>query len=52
MASFTDEILLIETPIDVMFFMHKVFMPHAKKAEDMAVSLRTREDVERLKPLV
>ena len=52
MASFTDEILLIETPIDVMFFMHKVFMTHAKKAEDMAVSLRTREDVERLKPLV
>ena len=52
MASFTDEILLVETPIDVMFFMHKVFMTHAKKAENMAVSSKTREDVERLKPVV
>jgi hypothetical protein len=51
-ASFTDEILLIETPIDIMFFMHKVFMAHAKKAELMASSSKTKEDIEQLKPVV
>jgi len=52
MASFTDEILFIETPIDVMFFMHKAFMSHAKKAETMSGLLKTSDDIERLKPVI
>lgn len=36
MPSFTDKIQELESPIDVMYLMHKVFMAHSEKTEALA----------------
>lgn len=45
MPSFTDKIQELETPIDVMYLMHKVFMAHSEKTEALARSAQSGGDL-------
>ena len=49
MPSFTDEIRVLESPIDVMYLMHKVFMAHSERTEALAEKAQGGGDITDLK---
>ena len=49
MPSFTGEITALESPIDVMYLMHKVFMKHSLKTEKLAFDVFQGGDLKELK---
>jgi len=49
MPSFTEQITALESPIDVMYLMHKVFMEHSIKTEKLALEILQEEDLNELK---
>ena len=52
MPSFTDKIQELESPIDVMYLMHKVFMAHSEKTEALARAAQSGGDLKDLEMYV
>ena len=48
MPQFTDEVTVLESPIDVMYLMHKAFMIHSERTEALADKAQSGGDIQAL----
>ena len=52
MTLITDKIQQLETPIDVMFLMHKVFLTQSEKASELAKNAIETNDLKEFKSVL